>query len=269
METPNVPQALAIARKHGWQFDIMSTSFFLSRRALKPAAHSGHAALAGSAVHRAGRVRERRDRLLPYSDRAGGRGRHPGDDLGSDSRRMKPCRRLWTAVTCIFPACAIGTPWSPMDAISAAPRHIAAQHSVLGRMHDKQSMPRPTGSRLATASAARSPHRFWALTLGSIGVVYGDIGTSPLYAFREAVAAGAAPRAATREAVLGVLSLILWALILDRHAQIRPDPAARRQQRRRRHPVADGAGAAGARHGAPSRGARSASSAPRCSTATR
>ncbi|MBV8288519.1 MAG: potassium transporter Kup [Hyphomicrobiales bacterium] len=41
METPNVPRALAIARKHGWQFDIMSTSFFLSRRALKPAAHSG------------------------------------------------------------------------------------------------------------------------------------------------------------------------------------------------------------------------------------
>src|SRR5919197_5430832 len=41
METPNVPQALALARKHGWQFDMMSTSFFLSRRALKPASHSG------------------------------------------------------------------------------------------------------------------------------------------------------------------------------------------------------------------------------------
>jgi len=41
METPNVPRALAIARKVGWHFDIMSTSFFLSRRALKPAAHSG------------------------------------------------------------------------------------------------------------------------------------------------------------------------------------------------------------------------------------
>lgn len=42
METPNVPNALALARKQGgWQFDIMSTSFFLSRRALKPAAHSG------------------------------------------------------------------------------------------------------------------------------------------------------------------------------------------------------------------------------------
>ena len=41
MESPNVPKTLAIARKLGWQFDIMSTSFFLSRRALKPAVHSG------------------------------------------------------------------------------------------------------------------------------------------------------------------------------------------------------------------------------------
>ncbi len=40
MEIPNVPKALAIARKLGWQFDIMSTSFFLSRRALRPAAQS-------------------------------------------------------------------------------------------------------------------------------------------------------------------------------------------------------------------------------------
>jgi len=41
MEAPNVPQALAIARKLGWQFDIMSTSFFLSRRTLRPAESSG------------------------------------------------------------------------------------------------------------------------------------------------------------------------------------------------------------------------------------
>ena len=41
LESPNVPKTLGIARKLGWQFDIMSTSFFLSRRALKPAAHSG------------------------------------------------------------------------------------------------------------------------------------------------------------------------------------------------------------------------------------
>src|SRR5262249_31326248 len=50
--------------------------------------------------------------------------------------------------------------------------------------------------------------------LGSIGVVYGDIGTSPLYAFREAATAASEHGAVTREIVLGVLSLILWALIV-------------------------------------------------------
>ena len=55
---------------------------------------------------------------------------------------------------------------------------------------------------------------FWALTLGSIGVVFGDIGTSPLYAFREAVAAAAQGEPVTRTLVLGVLSLILWALFI-------------------------------------------------------
>ncbi len=55
---------------------------------------------------------------------------------------------------------------------------------------------------------------FWALTLGSIGVVFGDIGTSPLYAFREAVAGAAHGGEVTRTIVLGVLSLILWALLI-------------------------------------------------------
>ena len=41
MEQPNVPRALAICRKQGWKFDIMSTSFFLSRRSLKAATTSG------------------------------------------------------------------------------------------------------------------------------------------------------------------------------------------------------------------------------------
>lgn len=40
VEIPNVPKALALARKKGWTFDIMSTSFFLSRRALRLAAKS-------------------------------------------------------------------------------------------------------------------------------------------------------------------------------------------------------------------------------------
>ena len=39
---------------------------------------------------------------------------------------------------------------------------------------------------------------FWALTLGSVGVVYGDIGTSPLYAFREAVTAAQGSGAPSR-----------------------------------------------------------------------
>jgi len=54
---------------------------------------------------------------------------------------------------------------------------------------------------------------FWALALGSIGVVFGDIGTSPLYAMREAL--GHSRGGGGGElAVLGVVSLITWALIL-------------------------------------------------------
>ncbi|MCW5721537.1 MAG: KUP/HAK/KT family potassium transporter, partial [Devosia sp.] len=41
METPNLPKALALARKLGWKFDIMSTSFFLSRRSMKLGQKSG------------------------------------------------------------------------------------------------------------------------------------------------------------------------------------------------------------------------------------
>src|SRR6201991_2515158 len=55
---------------------------------------------------------------------------------------------------------------------------------------------------------------FWALTLGSIGVVFGDIGTSPLYAFREAVTHGANGQEVPPTIVLGVLSLILWSLFI-------------------------------------------------------
>jgi KUP system potassium uptake protein len=71
-------------------------------------------------------------------------------------------------------------------------------------------------SETATEAPAEAPVTtgFWALTLGSIGVVFGDIGTSPLYAFREAVAGAAGHEPVTRIIVLGVLSLILWALFI-------------------------------------------------------
>ena len=62
---------------------------------------------------------------------------------------------------------------------------------------------------------ALSKRTFWALTFGSIGVVYGDIGTSPLYALRVAVlAAGGEHGIVTQAAVFGVLSLIFWSLII-------------------------------------------------------
>lgn len=56
---------------------------------------------------------------------------------------------------------------------------------------------------------------FWTLFVGCIGVVYGDIGTSPLYALREALlAAGAAHGGAQRGDVIGLLSLIIWTLTI-------------------------------------------------------
>src|ERR1700675_527126 len=62
---------------------------------------------------------------------------------------------------------------------------------------------------------AHSTAGFKALMIGSIGVVYGDIGTSPLYALREAVIAASRPRGlANPQAVLGVVSLLLWALLI-------------------------------------------------------
>ena len=63
-------------------------------------------------------------------------------------------------------------------------------------------------------SADADTRRFWPLTLGAIGVVYGDIGTSPIYAFREAVVAATGENVVSPDTVLGILSLILWSLFL-------------------------------------------------------
>ncbi len=63
---------------------------------------------------------------------------------------------------------------------------------------------------MTAAHASRTPAALAALTLGALGVVYGDIGTSPLYALKEVFHAGHVP--ATRENILGVLSLIFWTM---------------------------------------------------------
>jgi KUP system potassium uptake protein len=72
------------------------------------------------------------------------------------------------------------------------------------------------------AHAPRSPRELAAISLGALGVVYGDIGTSPLYAMKECLAwgpAGAAGFSAhavepTATNVMGVMSLMFWALTL-------------------------------------------------------
>lgn len=64
------------------------------------------------------------------------------------------------------------------------------------------------------AAADHAKRGFWGLTLAAIGVVYGDIGTSPLYAFRESISHVVHQNgAATNAEIIGVISLMLWALI--------------------------------------------------------
>jgi KUP system potassium uptake protein len=70
--------------------------------------------------------------------------------------------------------------------------------------------PTPTPKPAPEGHGAQS---FWALAIGSIGVVFGDIGTSPLYAMREALH-HTRSGVTTELAVLGVVSLVIWALIL-------------------------------------------------------
>ena len=65
-----------------------------------------------------------------------------------------------------------------------------------------------------SADHEHADRRLLALALGSIGVVYGDIGTSPLYAIREAVSHANEQGTAGADAVLGVLSLVFWTLML-------------------------------------------------------
>ena len=84
-------------------------------------------------------------------------------------------------------------------------------------MHPSRDETAPSSSRSAPGSVlddfAEPPQSpFWVLLLGAVGVVYGDIGTSPLYALRESLRA--AGGTTTRADVLGVCSLLLWALIV-------------------------------------------------------
>ena len=65
---------------------------------------------------------------------------------------------------------------------------------------------------MSTANAPKTPAALAVLTLGALGVVYGDIGTSPLYALKEVFHGGHV--AATADNILGVLSLIFWTMTI-------------------------------------------------------
>ncbi|HEY3812113.1 MAG TPA: potassium transporter Kup [Caulobacteraceae bacterium] len=95
------------------------------------------------------------------------------------------------------------TPQTPAAPSPAAPSPAA---------NDLQYSPAPVDPHAPAANGRGGRRKFLGLALGSIGVVFGDIGTSPLYAMREALAHS---RGGGGEAsVLGVVSLVFWALIL-------------------------------------------------------
>ena len=75
-----------------------------------------------------------------------------------------------------------------------------------------EATPAGDGAAVHHASHGKA-HGFWALALGSVGVVFGDIGTSPLYAMREALS-HARGGGGGEVAILGVVSLVLWTLTL-------------------------------------------------------
>ncbi len=73
--------------------------------------------------------------------------------------------------------------------------------------------PKADSSSDAPAHHGHGKSSFLALTLGSIGVVYGDIGTSPLYALRESLAHTKATGVGEGD-ILGIISLLIWALFI-------------------------------------------------------
>ena len=129
-----------------------------------------------------------------------------------------------------------------------------------------------TADEVDHAPPSDTPRDLAMLSVGALGVVYGDIGTSPLYAIKECFGPAARRWRRRWTNVLGILSLVFWSLVLVVSVKYLIVRHARRQRRRGRHP-----GAARARRSREERPAAaahcfvlscSACSARRCSTAT-
>jgi KUP system potassium uptake protein len=101
-------------------------------------------------------------------------------------------------------------------AVYCAPHYSQERARPVSFMTNSTAAPVASGAPSDGEDKAHAGSGIWALAVGSIGVVYGDIGTSPLYALREAILAASGPDHAELNlpTVLGVVSLILWALFI-------------------------------------------------------
>ena len=94
---------------------------------------------------------------------------------------------------------------------------VVVYHLVRKRRRVRLALPPPRGPAPPSESTPGEHHDVRRsssalLALGALGIVFGDIGTSPLYTMREAFGHGALPL--VERAILGVVSLVLWALII-------------------------------------------------------
>ncbi|MGZ3298730.1 MAG: KUP/HAK/KT family potassium transporter, partial [Asticcacaulis sp.] len=114
---------------------------------------------------------------------------------------------------------AAGFSGSPAPASTGASPDGLKPGSTPNPSPSDQAVPGPVSAHIsapdgeAVQSHGHGADGFWSLAIGSIGVVFGDIGTSPLYAMREALRHSREGASGTL-AVYGVVSLVFWALIM-------------------------------------------------------
>ena len=106
---------------------------------------------------------------------------------------------------------------APASQPDSAPESTSAKASFKVETPDPKAVSKVTTANEEAVLHGIDPHLkkagFFGMALGSVGVVFGDIGTSPLYAFNAAIGQ-AAHDPVTRPAVLGVVSLAIWALLV-------------------------------------------------------
>src|SRR5690606_24064682 len=142
---------------------------------------------------------------------------HPPCQAGDRTSGTHPAGALPSTPSTPFPTFRTRPPCAPATPMIHDPVRIADQPSL--PLFDEEALDIADYLR-AEADAEADIHQdetrrqgLAALALGAVGVVYGDIGTSPLYAFREALRATGVATPGPAE-VLGILSLLIWTLIL-------------------------------------------------------